>query len=143
MRRRARRRNDGAGDEEQWLPFGIEDHEVAAFNILWDLRAVVFVGRLPDPTTVFAGPALLANVRNQSEHEALAARCLATWPSLIREGGGEGKRYDRSLVEAGGCGSHCCSPAQVGSVERRTVRAGESGWHMDGTRHVSLGRNSL
>ena len=51
MRRRARRRNDGAGDEEQWLPFGIEDHEVAAFNILWDLRAVVFVGRLPDPTT--------------------------------------------------------------------------------------------
>jgi hypothetical protein len=30
---------------------------------------------LPDPTTVFAGPALLANVRNQSEHEALAARC--------------------------------------------------------------------
>ena len=102
MRRRARRRNDGAGDEEQWLPFGIEDHEVAAFNILWDLRAVVFVGRLPDPTTVFAGPALLANVRNQSEHEALAARCLATWPSLIREGGAEGKRYDRSLVEAGG-----------------------------------------
>ena len=36
MRRRARRRNDGAGDEEQWLPFGIEDHEVAAFNILWE-----------------------------------------------------------------------------------------------------------
>jgi hypothetical protein len=66
-----------------------------------NLRAVVCVGRLPDPTTVFAGPALLANVCNQSEHEALAARCLATWPSLIREGGGEGKRYDRSLVEAG------------------------------------------
>jgi len=30
---------------------------------------------LPDPTTVFAGPALLANVCDQSEHEALAARC--------------------------------------------------------------------
>ena len=39
-----------------------------------NLQAVVCVGRLPDPTTVFAGPALLANVRNQSEHEALAAR---------------------------------------------------------------------
>jgi hypothetical protein len=53
-----------------------------------NLRAVVCVGRLPDPTIVFAGPALLANVCNQSEHEALAARCLAAWPSLIREGGG-------------------------------------------------------
>jgi hypothetical protein len=30
---------------------------------------------LSDPTTVFAGPALLANIRDQSEHEALAARC--------------------------------------------------------------------
>jgi len=90
---------------------------------------------LPDPTTVFAGPALLANVRNQSEHEALAARCLATWPSLIREGGGEGKRSDRSLVQAGGCGSHCCSPAQVGSVERRTVRAGEGGMSPAPTYH--------
>jgi hypothetical protein len=99
-----------------------------------NLQAVDCVGRLPDPTTVFAGTALLANVCNQSEHEALAARCLATWPSLIREGGGEGKRYDRGLVEAGGCGSQCCSPAQVGSVERRTVRAGAGGWHMDGTR---------
>jgi len=46
-----------------------------------NLRAVVCVGRLPDPTTVFAGPALLANIRNQNEHEALAARRLATWPS--------------------------------------------------------------
>jgi hypothetical protein len=40
-----------------------------------NLRAVFCVGRLPDPTTVFAGPALLANVCNQSEHEPLAARC--------------------------------------------------------------------
>jgi hypothetical protein len=70
---------------------------------------------------------LLANVRNQSEHEALAARCLATWPSLISEGGGEGKQYDRSLVEAGD--AVVIAPAQVGSVERRTVRAGEGGWH--------------
>jgi hypothetical protein len=31
--------------------------------------------RLPDPTTVFAGPAWLANVRDQNEREALAVRC--------------------------------------------------------------------
>ena len=48
-----------------------------------NLRAVVCVGRLPDPTTVFAGPALLADVRDQSEHEALAARCL-----VVPGGGG-------------------------------------------------------
>ncbi|MDT5351769.1 MAG: hypothetical protein QOJ56_301, partial [Mycobacterium sp.] len=83
------------------------------------------------------------NVRNQSEHEALAARCLATWPSLIRESGGEGKRYDRSLVEAGGVVVIAALSLRLVSVERRTVRAGEGGWHMDGTRHVSLGRNSL
>jgi hypothetical protein len=133
MRRRARRRNDGAGDEEQWLPFGIEDHEVAAFNILWDLRAVVFVGRLPDPTTVFAGPALPANVRNQSEHEALAARCLATWPSITARAAGRVSDTIAVSWRLGGCGSQCCSPAQVGSAERRTVRAGERwmahGWH--------------
>src|SRR5271155_1281605 len=129
---------------QRWLPRGAEKSDVSVRATPYrNLRAVVCVGRLPDPTTVFAGTALLANVRNQSEHEALAARCLATWPSLIREGGGEGKRYDRSLVKAGDVGSHCCSPAQVGSVERRTVRAGEGGWHTDGTRHVSLGRNSL
>jgi hypothetical protein len=53
-----------------------------------NLRAVVCVGRLPDPTIVFAGPALLANVGNQSEDEALAARCLTTWLSLIAEARG-------------------------------------------------------
>src|SRR5271163_4834260 len=78
---------------QRWLPRGAEKSDVSVRATPYrNLRAVVCVGRLPDPTTVFAGPALLANVRNQSEHEALAARCLATWPPLIREGGGEGKR---------------------------------------------------
>jgi hypothetical protein len=31
----------------------------------------------PDPSTVFAGPASLASVRNQTECEALAIRCRA------------------------------------------------------------------
>src|SRR5271163_1663169 len=129
---------------QRWLPRGAEKSDVSVRATPYrNLRAVVCVGRLPDPTTVFAGPALLANVRNQSEHEALAARCLATWPSLIREGGGEGKRYDRSLVEAGGVVVIAALPLRLVSVERRTVRAGEVGWHTDGTRHVSLGRNSL
>jgi hypothetical protein len=35
-------------------------------------------GRWPDPTTVFAGPALLATVRDQSEREVLAVRCNTT-----------------------------------------------------------------
>jgi hypothetical protein len=34
-------------------------------------------------------------------------------------------------------------PAQVGCVERRTEGAGESGWHMDGTRPIRLGENAL
>src|ERR1700688_2230255 len=93
-----------------------------------NLRAVVCVGRLPDPITGFAGPALPTTVRDQSEDEPLAP---AATPDPRRaaeqfvhgtDDGGEGKRHDRSHVEAEGCGSHCCSPAQVGSVERRIVR---------------------
>jgi len=49
---------------------------VGASDPISHLRAVVYVGRVVDPTTVFAGIALLARVRDQSEHEALAARCL-------------------------------------------------------------------
>jgi len=100
-----------------------------------NLRAVVCVGRLPDPITGFAGPALPTTVRDQSEHEPLAP---AATPDPRRaaeqfvhgtDDGGEGKRHDRSHVEVEGCGSHCCSPAQVGSVERRIVRADASGLH--------------
>jgi hypothetical protein len=38
------------------------------------LRAVVCVGRLPDPTTAFAGSACSIIVRDRSEHEPLAVR---------------------------------------------------------------------
>jgi hypothetical protein len=75
---------------------------------------------------------LLANVRNQSEHEALAARCLATWPSLIREGGGEGKRYDRSLVEAGDAVVIAALPFRLfrGAANRASRRRRMAhGWH--------------
>src|SRR5580693_5836861 len=111
---------------QRWLPRGAETSDVSVRATPYrNLRAVVCVGRLPDPTTVFAGPALPANVRNQSEHEALAARCLATWPSLTARAAGRVSDTIAVSWRLGGCGSHCCSPAQVGSVERRTVRAGE------------------
>jgi hypothetical protein len=43
-------------------------------------------GRLPDPITFLAGPASFASVRDQSEHEVLAAR---------RDGGCLVSRMDR------------------------------------------------
>jgi hypothetical protein len=70
-----------------------------------NLRAVVCVGRLPDPITGFVGPALPTIVRDQSEHEPLPP---AATPDPRRaaeqfvhgtDGGGEGKRHDRSRVE--------------------------------------------
>jgi hypothetical protein len=52
-----------------------------------NLQAVVCRAS-PDPSTVFAGPASLASVRNQTEREALAIRCRARsgtrhWPSRV------------------------------------------------------------